>query len=135
MAESSFWEKLGRGVGYWWEKTKELGSQLGDQVEGHAELTQARTSLTKSYTRLGEIIAKEVIDCGKDTSAATIPGVPELLETIRAQRAFVDRLEQEYAAKERELAEREAQEGSGEPRQPPGNDDKSQGSATGTGTP
>ena len=128
MVESSFWERLGRGVGYGWQKTKELSSQLGDQVEDHVELTKAKTSLTASYIRLGEFVAKEVIDRGKDTFASTVPGVPELLETIHEQRALVDRLEKEYEAKKRELAEREAQEGSNEP---PGG----KGSTEGTGTP
>jgi len=127
MAEPSFWEKLGRGVGYGWQKTKELGSELGDQVEGRGELEKAKASLQKSHVRLGELVAKEVIDRGKDTFASTVPGVPELLETIGEQRALVDRLEKEYEAKKRELEEKEAQEGSSEP---PG-----KGSAEGTGTP
>ena len=128
MAEPSFWEKLGRGVGYGWQKTKELSSELGDQIEGHAELEQAKASLQKSYLRVGELVAKELIDHGKDALASTAPGVPELLETIRKQRTLVDRLEKEYEAKQRELAEREAQEGSSEP---PGD----QGGAEGTSTP
>jgi hypothetical protein len=128
MVEASFWERLGRGVGYGWQKTKELGSQLGDQVEGRVELEKARDSLARSYVRLGELAAREVIDCGKDSFASTIPGVPELLETIREQRALVDRLEKEYEAKKREREGREAQEGSREA--PAG-----KGSAKGTGTP
>ena len=37
MGKPSFWERLGRGVGYGWHKAKELGEQLGDQVEGKLE--------------------------------------------------------------------------------------------------
>ena len=65
MAEPSFWEKLGRGVGYGWKKTKELGAQLTDEVEGHLELEKAKSALEKSYRDLGELVSAELIDAGK----------------------------------------------------------------------
>lgn len=127
MAESSFWEKLGRGVGYGWQKTKALSSQLDDQVEGRATLTKAKNALASSYLHLGKLVARESIDRAKDTFTSTVPGVPELLETIGEQRALVDRLEKESEAKERELAEKQAQKDSS---QPPGGKGKAEGTGT-----
>jgi len=110
MAEPSFWERLGRGVGYGWKKTLELGSQLSDQVEGRLELEKTEEALEESYCQLGELAAAELIDAGKEAFAPVDDKARALLDRIRDERALVERLREEREAEERRRGEEAARQ-------------------------
>lgn len=111
MTEKSFWEKLGRGVAQGWQKTKELGSQLSDQIEGKQALEHAQEALNEHYRALGKLAADELLTAESPSFVPESPQARELLEAIRKLREEVQRLEkerQEQERQERERAEAEA---------------------------
>jgi predicted RNA-binding Zn ribbon-like protein len=111
MTEKSFWEKLGRGVAQGWQKTKELGSQLSDQIEGKQALEHAREALNEQYRALGKLAADELVATENQSFGPESPRARELLQAILKLREEVERLEkerQEQERQERERAEAEA---------------------------
>ena len=95
MADRSFWERMGRGVGYGWKKAKKVGAQIEERAEFDLKIEDARGRLEKLYAELGRLAAHNFL---KDEHASFDPSAPEvaeLLRSIREGREELDRLEEE----------------------------------------
>lgn len=91
MAKQSFWERVGRGVGYGWQRAKELGAQLEEQARQGADSAEGE-KLRELYEKLGRLVAQHALDEGQPSFD---PGSPEATEIIEAIRTEQERLERE----------------------------------------
>ena len=93
MTERSFWERVGRGLGYGWQKAKEVGARLEDKAEEGLEMRLARDRLQELHEELGRAVAARVI--GEEEQPLDLSGPPfvDLIEGIRSEAEEVARLE------------------------------------------
>ncbi len=111
MKEPSFWERLGRGVGYGWQKAREIGSQVSDQLEGKFELEKAEADLHAQHSELGSLVADRLLAAPPKAADPEDSETRRLLTAIRAQRELVTRLRAEREATEAKArTERDAAE-------------------------
>jgi hypothetical protein len=93
VTESSFWEKLGRGVGFGWQKAKQWGAQVGEGIESSQELEKARRELALAYGKLGEAVARRLLDGAPAALSPDDPEIAGLLAAAAKARSDLDRCE------------------------------------------
>ncbi|MBN1441513.1 MAG: hypothetical protein JXA90_02340 [Planctomycetes bacterium] len=104
MAQKSFWENLGRGIGEGLRKARDVTERLTDQAEGKLDLRRAQRALENDLRRLGEAVAERAVERGEGSVDLEASPLREMVEAVRAGREEIARLEAEIEAKAAEEA-------------------------------